>query len=91
MTGMDWYNDRVNRRLCVSCGAEMPEGDTRRHCENCRKKYKDSKEAKVIHHYDANKKLDQDAAEAFSQGLTYGKWRMREEMKKRGEIRDGQN
>ena len=86
MTGMDWYNDRVNRRLCVSCGAEMPEGDTRTKCENCRKKYKDSKEVKVIHHYDANKKLDADAKAAFDQHLSYGKMKMLEDMRKRGEI-----
>lgn len=87
MTGMDWYNDRVNRRLCVGCGAEMPEGDTRRHCGDCRKRYKENKEVKVIHHYDANKKLDEDAKAANDAGLSYGKWRMQEEMRKRGEIK----
>lgn len=74
MTKMDWYNYRVARRLCVSCGAEMPEGDTRTKCADCRKRYKESKEAKVIHHYDANKKLDQDAKAAFDAHMTYGKY-----------------
>ena len=60
-------------------------GDTHRKCEYCRKK-EYHKEEKVIHHFDANPQLDRDAAEAAAAGYSYGKWRMLQDMKKRGEI-----
>ena len=74
-----------NRSVCTECGRVMSPGDSHRRCKECRMQA-NPKEVKVIHHYDANKKLDQDAAEAHRQKLSYGKWQMREEMKKRGEI-----
>lgn len=69
--------------ICTICKKEI-EG-TESTCEECKQKwYKNHAREKMVSN--PNKKLDADAAEAFKAGLTYGKWRMREDMRKRGEI-----
>lgn len=79
-----WYDERISNGICVACGAKLPEGDSHRHCPECRKKYKEKNKEKenVIHHFDANPELDKDAKEANDAGLSYGKWMLQQQLKK---------
>lgn len=84
-----WYDERVSRGVCVACGADLPANDTHRHCPECRKYFKEKmkEKEKVIHHYDANKKLDEDAKAAYDLGMSYGKYKaMLYQKKLKGEI-----
>ena len=82
-----YYELRKAQGICVSCGMKAVEGRTL--CEECAKRKREDKsrryyESRTI--ANPNKKLDYDAKSAFESGMTYGKWRMLQDMKARGEI-----
>lgn len=97
------YRRRIEQGLCIRCGKNKATNGQK--CRDCQKweieKYHsdDRSTGYVKQEYKAehlkgvsnpNTKLDADAKEAFEAGMTYGKWRMIQDMKKRGEhINDG--
>ena len=82
-----YYEQRKAQGKCVSCGMKAIEGKTL--CEECAKR---SRKNTSKRYYESrgianpNKRLDDDAKSAFESGMTYGKWRMMQEMKARGEL-----
>lgn len=84
---MNWYDKRKAEGACISCGRLLDQGDKRLKCPACRKKQKEREDEKYgrIPGFHANEKLDADAVEAQKAGMSYGKWRALQEMKKRGE------
>lgn len=64
----------MERSYCLECGRLMSAGDTHKRCRSCRG-YNYVKEPKHVKHFDANEKLDRDAAEAFKLGMSYGQYK----------------
>lgn len=72
------YSLRKQMGMCVRCGGR-PAAKGMVRCERCNelnKKVKPEEPRRVVDH-NPNKKLDSDALEAFNEGLSYGKWRMK--------------
>lgn len=80
---------RPSEGVCVTCGRVLDDSDRHTQCLDCRIAQKEREEAKkerrLNPNFHVNEKLDQDAKEACEHGLSYGRWRMMQEMKKRGE------
>lgn len=74
--------------VCVSCGKPLGDDDNHTRCPECRRRLKKEEEEK--RHYNpnfhANEKLDADAVAAQKEGLSYGKYKMKQylESLKRG-------
>ncbi len=80
--------------VCVTCGRVLDSCDKHTQCIDCRIAQREREEAKkekrLNPNFHANEKLDRDAKEAQEQGLSYGRWRMIQEMKRRGEGKWGE-
>lgn len=90
---------RKEKGLCVYCGKDLQGKHTI--CKECMQRgdrmyrsdrKKPEPENPQEHRFlkgikNPNKKLDEDAAKAYEEGLSYGKWRMKKEMRERGEIK----
>lgn len=76
--------------VCVSCGKPLGDDDNHTRCPECRRRLKKEEEEKKHYNpnFNANEQLDRDCVEAAKQGLSYGKWRSLQEMKK---MREGRN
>ena len=77
--------------VCCGCGIPLGNDDKHSRCPECRRLLK-KKQMEAKEHYNpnfhANKQLDADCVEAAKQGMSYGKWRALQEMKK---MREGRN
>lgn len=85
---MNYYNLKKENGLCTRCGDTAVEGGTM--CEECmekqRIKARRKRQEEHIRLTNPNAKLDEDAKAAFEAKMTYGKWRMIQDMKARGEL-----
>jgi len=89
---------RKEKGLCVYCGKDLQGKSTQ--CKECMRRRdsmylsdrkKPQAENPQEHRFlkgikNPNTKLDEDCKQAMEEGLSYGKWRMKKEMRERGEI-----